>query len=601
MLDVFRKKAKIIIYLTAFVFIVGMAIMGIGGLFDQGRSNNVGRINGKSISYQEYVQLFQNTLQNHVRENPDEELDDQMFARLNDQTWQQLVQRVLFDQEIRKRRIRVRDSDVIDRLKNDPPHFIREAEMFQTDGAFDHQKYLNVLLTGQTVDGQPIDLDWLEHHVRDQLPYDLLLEDVRSEVTVSVKDARENFINNNDKADTKIIFFDPQKVSQVDISDEEMEQYYNENIDNYKKPPTSRFDYVRFEVKTTEQEKQFARDKIQELRDRIRQGESFAELAREYSQDQSNAPQGGDLGYFGKGAMVPEFEKVAFDLNIGEVSSPVETQFGWHIIKLTDRREVSDNEIEIAASHILIDSEPFDETIDAIREEVEQFHQLVKRVGIDEAASEQEYNVRKSGSFEEGASFIQGLGRFDDMVEFAFNNQVGAVPEIKESMAGDFYVLQLAERRPEHYQDFSEVRARIRTALRNQKRIEIAKTKAQEFFETYDPSNYLSAATEEGWEILEAEDITVEKSIPQIGLVEDLNKSILASEEGSFTDLIIGERGAYLAYVENRYYPDMEDFESNQEFHVSQLKNSKQSLHLNEWFQKLMDNANIVDNRHEFF
>lgn len=72
---------------------------------------------------------------------------------------------------------------------------------------------------------------------------------------------------------------------------------------------------------------------------RIKHGESFSVLAKEFSKDKGSAKNGGDLGFFGRGRMVPEFERVAFSLKTGEVSNPVQTRFGYHIIKLTDRKE----------------------------------------------------------------------------------------------------------------------------------------------------------------------------------------------------------------------------------------------------------------------
>ena len=78
-------------------------------------------------------------------------------------------------------------------------------------------------------------------------------------------------------------------------------------------------------------------DEAKRLCEKIKNGEDFGKLAKAHSKCPSGK-SGGDLGFFGKGQMVREFENAAFALSIGEVSAPVKTQFGWHIIKLTDKK-----------------------------------------------------------------------------------------------------------------------------------------------------------------------------------------------------------------------------------------------------------------------
>lgn len=93
-----------------------------------------------------------------------------------------------------------------------------------------------------------------------------------------------------------------------------------------------------------------------EVKKKLDEGASFEELAKQYSEDPGSKENGGDLGYFGPGKMVPEFEEAAYKLNVGEISKPVKTSHGYHIIKLTDKKELK----------------PYDEVKDSIRKDLEE-------------------------------------------------------------------------------------------------------------------------------------------------------------------------------------------------------------------------------------
>ncbi|WP_461200728.1 peptidylprolyl isomerase [Anoxybacillus sp. TBDG-1] len=109
----------------------------------------------------------------------------------------------------------------------------------------------------------------------------------------------------------------------IKVSDEELEKYYNE----YK--PKVKASHILVDDEKT----------AKEIKAKLEKGEDFAKLAKEYSKDTGSAQNGGDLGWFGPGKMVEEFEKAAYTLKVGEVSEPVKTQFGYHIIKVTDKEE----------------------------------------------------------------------------------------------------------------------------------------------------------------------------------------------------------------------------------------------------------------------
>lgn len=116
-------------------------------------------------------------------------------------------------------------------------------------------------------------------------------------------------------------------MSSIDVTDEEVKAYYDENPEQFKGAEQVKASHI---LVNSEEE-------ALQVQQEIQNGLSFDEAAKKHSTCPSNA-QGGDLGFFTRGRMVPEFENAAFSMNVGEVSSPVKTQFGYHLIKLVDRQ-----------------------------------------------------------------------------------------------------------------------------------------------------------------------------------------------------------------------------------------------------------------------
>jgi peptidyl-prolyl cis-trans isomerase C len=137
-------------------------------------------------------------------------------------------------------------------------------------------------------------------------------------------------------------------VGKITVPDADVKKFYTDNMDKYfKKSETVKASHILIGIdeKTSPEEKKKAEEKAGNILKRIKAGEDFAELAKTESSCPSSA-QGGDLGFFGKGQMVPTFEEAAFALKPGELSKVVETQFGYHIIKLTDRKEATEEKFD---------------------------------------------------------------------------------------------------------------------------------------------------------------------------------------------------------------------------------------------------------------
>jgi peptidyl-prolyl cis-trans isomerase C len=137
-------------------------------------------------------------------------------------------------------------------------------------------------------------------------------------------------------------FIDKQFIQKIQVSDKETRTYYDSHPVSFKNPEMVKASHILIKVdpKADKEQKLKARNKLETIRKKLGNGEDFADLAKQYSDCPSKA-KGGDLGFFGYGQMVKSFEEAAFALNTGDVSDIVETEFGYHLIKVTDKKPES--------------------------------------------------------------------------------------------------------------------------------------------------------------------------------------------------------------------------------------------------------------------
>jgi len=190
--------------------------------------------------------------------------------------------------------------------------------------------------------GQKLEIKDLEKQVDDKMAQGKARFASPEDFKKAMKDMdmEDNDLRDYTRRDLVITnFVEKTIVPKVKVSEEDARKFYDQNPDKFTRPETVKASHILLGVdpKASADEKKAAREKAEKLRKELAAGADFAALAKANSTDGSSQ-QGGDLGYFAKGQMVPAFEKAAFALKPGEISDVVETQFGYHIIKLTEKK-----------------------------------------------------------------------------------------------------------------------------------------------------------------------------------------------------------------------------------------------------------------------
>jgi peptidyl-prolyl cis-trans isomerase D len=428
MLSTFRKFTKVVIWVVIIAF-VGTIIFAWGMEITQSKAqrNIVGTINGKDIDYRVY-QKYYDRLYESKQANNDQELDASTLHQIRTQAWDNLVSDCLLNQQIDKRQIKETDDEVVAFLRYQPPAELQQNPSFQTDGKFDYQKYVSAMTNPQAASF------WasVEAVYRPELRVYKLQQQVAMAARVTEDELHDYFVATQEKAKAEIINVPAVKYSQPgpEVSDQQLQQYYDSHKDDYKTDERASLECVIFSKKPSEDDWLRVKKEADAIKARIDAGEDFAELAKAYSEDGS-AKNGGDLGKFKKGSMVPEFEQAAFALEPGQVSEPVRTRFGWHIIKVFSvQKDVSGEEIQ--ASHILLRVQPSTETTDLAFRTANKVLDELSGSDLAAAAAGVGLKTEMTGPFIKNAT-IPKIGADKKISDFAFKNKVGTISPIFET------------------------------------------------------------------------------------------------------------------------------------------------------------------------
>jgi parvulin-like peptidyl-prolyl isomerase len=436
MMQTLRKNIRwvLVIALIGFAGLIffqwGLDITGIRSQPE----TNIAEIEGRQISYQEY--------RNYVMSKEDENR-----SLTSDQIWSMLIEEIMWRELARKEKISVSDEEIWAIISNNPPPEIYESEFMQTEsGEFDWNKYNELLRSPQS-------LQWLyqyEMRLREALPKEKLRSLISTIVWTSP--FADSIAINGQTTDYDLSFLNVQvnrMRDYVDIADADLKNYYDEHKDEFATPEYAILKYVFFERKPSSYDTLEARERLEDFKAMVEEGEDFLELAREVSDDTTI-----EYTFENENMLKPYMKNVYVNLKNGEVSDIVPAARGFEVIK-----RVTPGLLYVVKATVEVSRT----TIGEIADRVLSFKETAEEIGFDSAAADFELPVRQTFPLdkenlnfpvrdrEELAKFLKGIKK--DVISETF------------SSLGGYYVFSLDSLIPASSPSFEEAASRVRAMV----------------------------------------------------------------------------------------------------------------------------------------
>lgn len=339
------------------------------------------------------------------------------------------------------------------------------------------------------------------------------------------------------------------------------------------------------------------KDKANAVYKELLAGADFVKLAKEKSEDPGSGKKGGDLGWFGKGQMVPEFEKAAFNGRIGKLQKPIKSQFGWHIILVKDKTKK-----EFVLESILNKVEASPSTVDRINERANDFQYLAEDNGYEKSAKELGYNVVETPELLKTASSIPGLGANRSLLLYTFDNEVGDIGPVFKFPRG-YVVAMISEISDAGYKPLDKVKDNVTRLVKREKKAEKELGIAKEIKEKIGDSGNFEVAKEvfPKAKVSSVSNFTTSGMIPSLGREFAFSQKAFELPLNTVSEPFKGNRGSYIIKVTSKTPFDSTAFSLRKGIIRTTLLNQKKSSLYTQWLKEIKEEADIVDNRYQFY
>jgi peptidyl-prolyl cis-trans isomerase D len=466
-----RASAKYIWIIIVILFVGGFLLAQTSGLLGTApvtSTTSVATVNGEDILATTWYNATQNLEQQQTQQSGRSVTLDER-DRIADQAFEQLVTDALLRQEYKRRGIIVTDEEITTAAQNNPPPQLMQSPDLQTEGRFDPDKYRRFLTS--SVARQEGLLVQLEQYYRNEIPKEKLFDQVAADVYIPDTHLWERYKDSHDSAQLTFAVFTPDRVpdSAVSVSDDEIRAYYDAHKKDFDRTGRAQLSIVSIPRSVTAADSAGVRARAAALRARILAGEKFEDVARAESADSGSAANGGSLGPGVRGRFVKPFEDAAYALKPGEISEPVLTQFGYHIIKLDVRKGDT-----LSLRHILLKIDQSDAEATATDRKADSLSRMAASTDqpqkLDEAARLLRLPIVRATATEGSPLTINGK-LIPSVGPWAFKGvKPGEISELFDADEG-YFMARLDSIEPSGTRSLDQAKSEIRLRLMKEKKL----------------------------------------------------------------------------------------------------------------------------------
>jgi peptidyl-prolyl cis-trans isomerase D len=610
--------AFVVFYIPS--FLDDPTAIGVGAL----PGEVIADVEGRDVTAGQFLQRYNRQIQAY-RTAYGSQMSDQLLRQLgiDKQILQQMIDEQASLVEAERLGLIVSDEELAQQIFSIPS--------FQENGRFIGEQRYELLLRGQI---PPMTKAQFENSLRSDLMIGKLRSALTDWMTVADADVERGFKERNEKVKLQVValtadrFRDQVTLTDADVAayfemhkadyrigeqrkvrmlvlDREQAQaktivpaadvqrYYNDNLAQYQTPEQVRASHIL--LNTMGKDEATVRKQAEDILKQARAGADFAALATKFSEDEGSKVNGGDLDYFSRGRMVPEFEAAAFSLQPGQISDLVKSQYGFHIIKVVDKKPAVTR------------------TFDEVRPQIEQQlkaqrtdQQLTTRANelagrmddpsdLDTVAREQGLMVTESEFFGREDP-IPGLGVAPQVAAATFTLEDNAVSAPIPSPRGPVFVVVTEKREPRD-PALDEVKDRVRTDAIRVRATDLSRQRATAIAASLrSAANFAAAAKAQGFEAKDTDLIARGTPLPDIGVSQDVEKAVFGLPVGSVSEPITTRDATVIVRVMERDEVTPEELRLGKEAFREELLNQRRGRFFAAYMAKAKERMDIEIN-----